>query len=61
MFLCAGAGFVLNSSKSITGNVIASSSYSDYWGVVGFIFLLAGLALLVSGKSLRDIVDSKKV
>lgn len=57
MFLCAGAGFFM-SSRSITGNVVGSSSSLDYFGILGFIFLLSGLALLASGKSLREVVTS---
>jgi len=57
MFLCAGSGFFM-SSRSITGNVVGSSSSIDYFGILGFIFLLGGLALLASGKSLREVVTS---
>lgn len=57
MFLCAGSGFFM-SSRSITGNVVGSSSSIDYFGILGFIFLLGGLALLVSGRSLRSLVSS---
>ncbi len=60
MFICAGAGFVLTSSRSITGNAVGLSNLVSYFEIVGFIFLLAGLALLISGKSLREIVDPKK-
>jgi len=57
MLLCAGSGFFM-SSRSITGNVVGSSSSLDYFGILGFIFLLGGLALLASGKSLREVVTS---
>jgi hypothetical protein len=59
MFLCAGSGFFM-SSRSITGNVVGSTNSLDYFGILGFIFLLSGLALLVSGKSLRDVVTSTR-
>jgi len=57
LFLCAGSGFFM-SSRSITGNVVGSSSSIDYFGILGFIFLFGGLALLASGKSLREVVTS---
>ena len=60
LFLCAGAGFALSSSKSVTGNVVGYSNSASYFSILGFIFLLAGLALLLSGKSLRSIVNPKK-
>jgi hypothetical protein len=57
VLLCVGAGFIV-SSNSITGNVIGFSSSVGYFDVVGFLFLLGGLVLLVSGKSLRALITS---
>jgi hypothetical protein len=56
LFLGIGVSIILSSFKSITGNVVGFSNTTAYLDVLGFVFFLAGLALLVSGKGLEAIM-----